>query len=250
MTRPVEISRHGAVALVELRAGKANAMNARLLGGLLGALDELGDAAAVVITGEGSSFSAGLALPELIELDRPAMRELIGLFEQAMHRVLALPIATVAAINGHAYAGGCVLALMCDVRIMATGFARIGLNEIALGIGLPALVIEPLRVRVPASQHVAMALEGRLFSPDDAARAHLVDETIAPADLVKRALDHAALLGRAPLAYAQIKQALLRPVLDAIAREGEATAEAWLDVWFSPHAQTTLRAAVARMTKR
>ncbi len=233
-----------------LRAGKANAMNARLLDGLLGALDELGDASAVVITGEGSSFSAGLALPELVELDRPAMHDLIGLFERAMQRILALPIATVAAINGHAYAGGCVLALMCDVRMMAAGTARIGLNEIALGIGLPSLVIEPLRARLPASQHAAVALEGRLFSPDEAVRAQLVDETHAPESLVAKAIEHAALLGRAPVAYAQIKDALLRPVLAAIARDQAATREAWLDSWFSPHARVTLRAAVERMTKR
>ena len=233
-----------------MRAGKANAMNTRLLSGLIGALDELGDAAAVVITGEGSSFSAGLALPELIDLDRPAMGELIGLFERAMHRVLALPVATIAAINGHAYAGGCVLALMCDVRLMAAGTARIGLNEIALGIGLPSLVIEPLRARLPASQHAAVALEGRLFSPEEAVRAQLVDETLAPERLVAAAIERAAQLGRAPVAYAQIKDALLRPVLAAIARDQATTREAWLDTWFSPHAQITLRAAVEKMKKR
>lgn len=250
MTRPIEISRHGTVALVEMRAGKANAMNGRFLAALEAVLDELDDAHAVVFVGDGGSFSAGLALPDLIDLDRAGILDLITHFERVMRRVLALPIATVAAINGHAYAGGCVLALMCDARLMANGHAKIGLNEIVLGIGLPALVVEPLRVRVPAHLYAPMALEGRLFSADDAGRAHLVDETVALEDLVKRALAHATMLGRAPAAYAQIKQALLRPVLDAIDRSAAADRAAWVETWFSPHAQATLRAAVDKIRKR
>ena len=114
----IDVERHGEIAVVHLRAGKANSMNIAVLDAIGHALEEAHDARALVLTGEGNVFSAGLALPELIELDRRGMTLLIERFEQAMHRMLAFPRATVAAINGHAFAGGCVLALMCDARVM------------------------------------------------------------------------------------------------------------------------------------
>ncbi|NVB76828.1 MAG: enoyl-CoA hydratase/isomerase family protein [Kofleriaceae bacterium] len=247
---PIEVERqgNGNVALLRMRGGKANAMNIRLLEALEATLEEVDDADAIAITGDGSSFSAGLALPELIELDREGMAELISTFERVMKRVLAFPRATVAAINGHAFAGGCVLGLMCDVRLMSAG--KIGLNEIQLGIGLPSIVIEPLRIRVPPTSHGIIALEGRTFAPDEAARIGLVDEVVDAERLIPRALELAASRAVAPLAYAQIKRALLAPTLTACDRRRETDRETWLETWFSEHAQKTLRAAVARITKR
>lgn len=247
---PIEVVRQGNVALLRMQGGKANAMNMRLLEALGARLEDVDDADAIVITGDGSAFSAGLALPELIELDREGMAELISTFERVMKRVLAFPRATVAAINGHAYAGGCVLGLMCDARVMADGPAQIGLNEIQLGIGLPAIVVEPLRVRVAPHLHGIVALEGRTFAPAEALRLGLVDEVVASERLIPRALEIAASRSVAPLAYAQIKRALLAPVLTACDRRRETDRETWLESWFSEHAQTTLRAAVERITKR
>src|SRR5262249_35642165 len=152
--------------VLRMIAGKANALTMQLLDTLGRAIDDAAAARALVITGDGTAFSAGLALPELIDLDRSTMAGLIDHFEQTMRRVLTFPRATVAAINGHAFAGGCVLALMCDARVMAAGTAQIGLNEVQLGIGLPAIVVEPLRARVSPAALGAIALEGRLFSPE------------------------------------------------------------------------------------
>src|SRR5207253_6852601 len=111
------------VALLKLEAGKANAMSSELLETLDGLLAHLShsDAAAAVITGYDRFFSAGLALPALIDLDRPAMKKFIGRFSEVMGRLFAERRPVVAAINGHAIAGGCVLALMCDARVMADG---------------------------------------------------------------------------------------------------------------------------------
>jgi enoyl-CoA hydratase len=249
VTQIVQVDRQEEVAVVRMRAGKANALGKDLLEALLVAFDEIDHATSIVLTGDGSAFSAGLALPELIDHDRPAMSAHIELFERVMRRVLTEPRATVAAINGHAYAGGCVLAMMCDASMMVAGEARIGLNEVQLGIGLPALVVEPLRHRVPASSLAAIALEGRVLAPDDALKLGLVD-MVVPGSLEARAIEHARALGRSPLAYMQIKHALLRPALEAIDRHAASEREAWLDTWFSAHAQKLLRAAVERITKR
>jgi enoyl-CoA hydratase len=247
----VEVVRAGELAIVRMQGGKANALGAAMLDALRRAFDqvEASDAAGVVVTGTGNAFCAGLALPELIALDRPAMAAHIATFEAVMRRILTCRLATVAAINGHAIAGGCVIALMCDVRIMAATTAKIGLNEVQLGIGLPALVIEPLRIRVPAHA-VAIALAGRLHDPDTAAAIGLIDAVTDPTSLADAACTRAAELARSPVAYAQIKAAILRPVLAAIDAHAEAERAAWLDTWFSDHAQRTLRAAVERITHR
>ena len=250
MSPLVSLEHHGDVALLRLRAGKANALGKDCLEALFAAFDEIDRATAVVITGDGNAFSAGLALPEIIDHDRAGMLAHIELFERVMRRILTEPRVTVAAINGHAFAGGCVIALMCDVRVMAAGDGKIGLNEVQLGIGLPALITEPLRHRVPASSLGPIALAGRLFHPEQARTLGLVDEVVAPDRLVPRTLELAAEMGKAPLAYMQIKHTLLRPVLEAIDRVAVPEREAWLDTWFSAHAQKLLRAAVDRITKK
>jgi enoyl-CoA hydratase/carnithine racemase len=249
----VDIEVTDSVAVVRVRGGRANAMSVTLLKDLEAAFADLGarkEVRSVVVTGEGNAFSAGLALPDLIGLDRGAMRDFIAGFERAMQRVLSHPRAVVAAMNGHAIAGGCVLALMCDVRIAALGAAKVGLNEVQLGIGLPSLVIEPLRARVPAASLLAIAYEGRLFGVEEASRVGLVDAVVPSADLEAVCLARARDLGRAPAAYAQIKQALLRPVLEAITRNASVEREAWLDSWFSPEAQATLKATVERLAAK
>lgn len=248
MAAIVEVNRRGNVALLTMRAGKANAMNVRLLEALDTTLEDVDDADAIAITGEGRAFSAGLALPELIELDRESMLHMIAIFEKVMRRVLAFPRATVAAINGHALAGGCVLALMCDARVMSAG--TIGLNEIQLGIGLPTIVVEPVRMKLAPHAWGPIALEGRVMVPAEALRLGLVDEVVEPGALEERVMEIATARAAAPLAYMQIKKALIAPTLREWERRHEDAREAWLDTWFSDHAQRTLRATVERIMKR
>jgi enoyl-CoA hydratase len=245
------IERRGAVALVRLRGGKANAMSRELLAGIVSLMDdvEAGGAGAVVLTGYETYFSAGLALPSLVELDRPAMREFIDHFGAAMLRVFRCARPVVAAVNGHAVAGGCVLALMADVRLMTEGKAKIGLPETQLGIGLPSVVIEPVRLALPASSLVPVALEGRMFTPAEARALALVDDVVPEAELLDRAVARAAELAAVPpLAYAQVKQAIRRPALELIERVATDEREKWLDTWFSDEGQRRLKAAVARLS--
>jgi enoyl-CoA hydratase len=240
------------VALLQLEAGKANAMSAELLEALDAQLAQLesSDARAAVITGYDRFFSAGLALPTLIDLDRAAMRRFIERFNQVMVRVYDFPRPLVAAINGHAIAGGCVLALECDARLMAAGDFKIGLNEVQLGIGLPSVVVEALRLAVPPASLAPIALEGKLLSPAAARELGLVDEVVPANELTERARARAAELAAAPTAgYAQVKAALRRPGRDAMARFGGDETERWLDSWFSPPARARIGDAVARLRR-
>jgi enoyl-CoA hydratase len=241
------------VTLLRLEGGKANAMSAAVLDQIERLVDgfESGPTRAAVLTGYERYFSAGLALPTLIELDRPAMKRFIERFGQVMLRVFSCARPIVAAINGHAIAGGCVLALQCDWRILVDGEARIGLNETQLGIGLPASVLEPLRLAVPPASMVPIAYEGRLFSPPEALALGLVHELCGADELLPRATEKARALAAVPsTAVAQVKLGIRRPALDAIARHAADETERWLDTWFSPDGQRRLREAVAQLTAR
>jgi enoyl-CoA hydratase len=248
----MKYERHGDVALLRMEAGKANAMSPALIAGLHGLLDELerSDARAAVITGYDKYFSAGLALTEIIEFERAAMKKFIDSFSRVMMRVFQLEMPVVAAINGHAIAGGCVLALMCDERLMAEREVRIGLNEVQIGIGLPPIVIEPLRLQLPPAALVPIALEGQLFTPHEALELQLVGHLVSPQDLERFALTRATHLAVAPpAALAQVKRSLRAPVSERLARELE-NSDAWLDTWFSDDAQKLLRAAVDKLRAR
>jgi enoyl-CoA hydratase len=218
---------------------------------LSGLLDELGDAAAAVITGQGSVFSAGLDLPALVEVDRAALRGFMERFDELILRLFELPQPLIAAVNGHAIAGGCVLALQADVRIAAARDLRIGLNETQLGIALPAVVLETLRWQVPGTSLPAIALEGRLFAPREALQVGLLHDVVPEAELLDRAMQRAkALAALPPLGVRQVKAALRRPVADAIRAHRSAQSQVWLEGWFSPAGQKTLRAAIERLKRK
>jgi enoyl-CoA hydratase len=244
----MQIERVDDIAILRMNAGKANAMDRAFLERLSVLVDQCRDAGAVIITGYDRFFSAGLALPGLIDLDRPAMAEFIDLFSRTMARVYALRMPVIAAINGHALAGGCVLALQTDRRIIVDDGIKLGLNEVQLGLGLPALVLETLRAEVPPTSLGPLAREGRVVMPHEALALDLVHALAQTDDLEARALDIARSLLRLPgAAYAQVKTALRAPVMRAIEATRAEVDAAWLDTWFSPDAQTRLREAVTRL---
>ncbi|MDZ7578269.1 MAG: enoyl-CoA hydratase/isomerase family protein [Candidatus Nanopelagicales bacterium] len=247
----VSIERDGAVAVIRMRAGRANAMSAEMLSLMSDAVEEVraSDAEAAVFTGDGRFFSAGLALPDLIDLDRADMASFMRSVDAGMKDILTLPIPTIAAIDGPAIAGGCVLALMCDLRVMSSSARWIGLTEVRLSIGLPAMVVEALRFRVPASSLTPIALVGELWSPDDALGLGLVDEVTEPSGVVDRAIARAGSLAGSPVAFAQIKSSLLRPVVAEIERCGESELDSWLETWFSTAGQAQVRSVVAALRR-
>jgi enoyl-CoA hydratase len=249
----MQVEQQGAVAVLRMNAGKANAINPRFLERLGKLLDELAAAppGALVLTGEGRAFSAGLDLPALIDLGTAELTDFIRRFSDTMLRVFTLPWPVVAAVNGHAVAGGCVLALQADQRVMASGEGRIGLNEVKLGIGLPAAVVETLRCQVPASSLFPVMAEGGLFSAEEALRLGLVHDVVDPSKLLERALERATALATLPgLAFAHVKASLRGPALASIQASAPTDAAGWVGTFHAPAAQRLLRDVVARLTKK
>ena len=156
----------------------------------------------------------------------------------------------VAAINGHAIAGGCVLAMQADVRLAAAGDFRIGLNEVQIGLGLPAVVVETLRAQVSPATLGPVALEGRLLAPEEALALGLVEAVVPPAVLLEQARGRAAGLAALPgPAFRDVKHALRGPVAAAVRRVEQEDARKWVETAFSTGARERLGEVVRRLTR-
>jgi enoyl-CoA hydratase/carnithine racemase len=239
----------------ELRLARppANALDPALVAELLGAVVGASSRGvrALVLSGSPGIYSGGLDVPALLALDRSAMAAFLGDFFALMRALAASPLPIVAAITGHAPAGGAVLAIFCDDRVMAEGDFRIGLNEVRVGLSLPAVIASALELVVGPRQASRLGVSGLLVPAEEALRLGLVDELVAPERVIERAVERArGYLELPPLAMATTR-ALVRARLVALFdAQQEATFRRFVDDWFSTETQTTLRALVERLKKK
>jgi enoyl-CoA hydratase len=246
---PYRVTRHGAIAEIRLECGKANALNPRSLDALARAFAEVArdGARGVVLTGYDRYFSAGLDLVSLYELDRAAMDGFVARFDRVMLEVFAFPRPVVAAINGHAVAGGCILALACDARLMLSDGGRIGLNEVRLGLPFPASALEIARRAVPAASLDTALYGGQLYTPEEALERGLVDGLDA-ADVVAEARAVCERLAELPeAAFRTIKRALQAPALRQVEATRDELRQAFVDAWFSADGRRLIGEARARL---
>jgi len=240
---------HDGLAVVHLSCGKANALNPGSLATIERALDDAEGRGArgVVLTGYARFFSAGLDLVHLYGLERDAMDGFMTWFDAVMLRVFAFPRPVVAAVSGHAVAGGAILALACDARVMGADAGRFGLNEIRLGVPFPASALEIVRYAVPARAVEPVLYEGELFEPR-AALAHGLISEIAEGDVVAAARQACARLAAAPTdAFATIKAALKGPAVERARATLRPLREAFVDAWYAPEARRRIGEARVRL---
>jgi enoyl-CoA hydratase len=174
------------VAVITLDDGKVNAMAMPFFEGLGAALDraERERPGAVVIAGRPGYFSAGLNLKVLPTLPADEFRHTMIAFGRIMLRVFTFPIPTVAAVTGHAIAGGAMLAFACDLRHVADGAFRIHLNEVAIGLTLPTWAIVLAQSAIPRRWHTEAILHARAYGPDEALERGIIDGVARPAERV------------------------------------------------------------------
>ncbi len=147
----IELSRRGGIAIVRMNHGKANALDIELCDALAAQFEACRDTEtkAVVLTGQGAMFSAGVDLLRLSDGGAPYVRRFLPALHRLYHTVFFFPKPVVAAVNGHAIAGGCVLQSCADRRIAASGASRIGVTELLVGVPFPALAFEVMRFATP-----------------------------------------------------------------------------------------------------
>lgn len=249
----IERTVDGEIAILRLAHGKASAMDLELCEAITSAFasEERASTRAVVLTGTGSIFSAGVDLHRVIEGEAGYLGRFLPALCECLRRLFACPKPVVAAINGHAIAGGCMLAAACDRRIMSEGDVSIGVPELYVGVPFPPLVFEVLRSLLDGSQLQTAVFTGRNQSPEESLRLGLVDELCAPDRLRQEALACARRLGSVPPAtYALTKRILRTPVLERAARQEERFAREVAAIWEAPETIAFIRGFVARTIHR
>lgn len=235
-----------AMKTIRLEGPGKNSLSTELMERMLSSVREAGDAP-LLLTGEGDAFSAGLNLKEVASLDVAGLTRFLGVLEDLVTALYEHPGPTVAWVNGHAIAGGCVMTLCCDVRVMtAREGARIGLNEVALGLRFPPRTYKMCANRVPGPSLGRVLLEAGLYSASEAVSLGLIDVIGEKEDAVAR-LEKLASHPRD--AYAAAKRTL-RGTLAVPEEEQRRFLSEVVPTWAAPELKARLRAVLDKKSTK
>jgi enoyl-CoA hydratase len=241
----IETSEQAGVAVLRMADGKVNAMSIDFCAAVTTTFEQILPARAVVLTGSGRIFSAGVDLLRLLDGGPDYIRQFLPALSTMLAAVFTHPKPVVAAINGHALAGGCVLACAADRRIMARDAGRIGVTELLVGVPFPAAAMEIMR-RATAPQYFEDAiLSGATYNPPEAVARGLVHDIVDPHELLDRAIDAAnTLASLSPPAFAITKRQTRGPAVERLQR---ADVDADIDrIWTAPDTLARIRDYVSR----
>jgi len=249
----IEREERGKVTVLRMRHGKANAMDAALCEELVAALRAAGEDAsgAVVLTGTGGIFSAGVDLLQLRDGGEAYLRLFLPALSASLRDLFFFPKPVVAAVNGHAIAGGCILVCACDYRVMARGKGRVGVPELQVGIPFPAVALEIVRFAIPAQRFQEVVYLGRTYDVDAAHACGLVDELVDADACLDRAIAMAETFAAAPAeAVRSTKRQMRQRVRDFLDRHG-ATIDAEVDrIWASEESAAAIDRYVEKTLKK
>jgi enoyl-CoA hydratase len=239
------------IEIVRLEHGKANVLDLELANGIDEVFRELemSDVGAVVLTGRGSIFSAGVDLFRLIEGGASYVEEFLPALERMLRRVFLFPRPLVTAVNGHAIAGGCLLAVCGDFRIMADARGRIGVPELLVGVPFPPFALEMLRFSVSPVVLQRMVYGGETVEPVLAKEGGVVDEVVLPDDLETVALSDARRLAELDREVFAVTKAQLREWVAEAAAPWEAAGNV-ANLWSSKAARDRIRLYLDRTIRK
>lgn len=216
----IEVERDAeGVALLRLARPPVNALDLELLRQIEGAVSAAVDsgARAVVLSGAGRCFSAGIDTKVAPTYDARRRAESIEAINAMVATICSAPRPVVAAVNGHAFGGGLVIALACDLRLAARGEYKLALNEVAAGVPFPAGPLAVVRAELDPPVLRELCLTGRSVGPEEALALRLVDDLVEPQELLARALERALELAAMP-AYAIVKAQVRGPLIAELQR--------------------------------
>ncbi|HAI59585.1 MAG TPA: enoyl-CoA hydratase/isomerase family protein [Xanthomonadaceae bacterium] len=243
---------HGQLLEIRLARPPVNALDPALLTALTEAFApaQLRGIDGVVLSGGPKVFSGGLDVPYLLTLDRAGITAAWSGFFAAARAIAHCPVPVAAAIGGHSPAGGCVLALCCDYRVMARGAYRIGLNETQVGLVVPAAIQVLMRRVVGPHRAERLMVAGAMIESDAALRIGLVDELADIEHVPARALDWLGTLASLPREPLLTTRSIARADLHAaLAGFSDSDLAGFIDGWFNAGTQEALRALMAKIGK-
>jgi enoyl-CoA hydratase len=240
------------IRILKLAHGKVSAMDIELGEALTVELKDAMDRSvkAIIITGSGSSFSAGVDLFRLIKEGPEYGRRFLPVLDEFLKTTLTFAKPIVAAVNGHAIAGGCILAAACDHRIMTEGNGRIGIPELAVGVPFPALPLQIMAARIADGHLRDLVFTGRTVQIDEAKTMGLIDEKCPSGMLLDRATEAAQRLAAIPAAaFAMTKEAFYSPILERSRQLADLNARV-AEAWLQQHTYDTIRAYLDKTIRK
>lgn len=246
----IDVTRDGAVATVRLDHGAVNAMDLELLEAIVdtfATLDGDDEVDAIVLAGNARAFSAGVDLKRILDSGEDYTRDFLDALTRAFLAPLRTTAPVIAAVTGHAIAGGAVLAAACDHAVLTDDpRTRVGLAELAVGVPFPTVAIELMRRRLGPNLAAAVWLAD-LYAPAEALARGFVDEVVPADDVVERATAIAARLAAAPATTRQLThEQLARDVEDALASRTGDWDDRVADAWCSETGRASIAAFVER----
>ena len=245
---PITLENHHDVAVLRIDHGKGNTLDTDSCRELVLRVEDAEQARAVVLTGTGGIFSAGVDLKRLDEGGAPYVSEFLPLLSDALLAVFGCPRPVVAALNGHAVAGGAVLAAACDHRVLGPG--TIGVTELLVGVPFPLAALEILRCAYGTAPLPSLTFSGQVFGGEDALSRGLADELAAPEEVLERALGVATRLGDLPAEpFAHTKAQIRQPFHERIAEYRHSDDPEVERLWRSPAALAAVKSYVDKVLR-
>lgn len=250
----IRVEAQGRLAVLRLDRARGNAIDEAFVAEMTRAAAELARDAGVrgvlLASAHPKLFCPGLDLVSLVEYDRPSLARFMGAFSEMVLALFSFPRPMVAALSGHAVAGGCVLALTADHRILRRG-AQIGLNEVRVGVPLPWSVALLLRASVPPSALSRVALLGANFTDEEAVGLGLVHEVHEAEGFEAACLARLEEFAEKDARAVSFTKSYLRAsILAEMRAQEEAKRGDFLEAWFSPEGQERIRGIVASLAKK
>ncbi|MBI2824713.1 MAG: enoyl-CoA hydratase/isomerase family protein [Planctomycetia bacterium] len=249
----IEREDRGSVAVLRMARGKGNSVNIDFLEAMMAAVAdiEVSPARAMVVTGQGRNFSAGVDLAAVSEGGRAYLERFLPVLSRAFKQIVTFPKPVVAAVNGHAIAGGCINMLAADYRLVALGDARIGLTELLVGVPFPAWAFEIARATIPPQHFASLCYTGRTLTPTEALAHGLADELVEQDQLLDRACAVAEQFAAVPAeTFALTKRHWRQPLVEAAERRAAADDQRIVAVWCSDETQGHIRQFISNTIGR
>ena len=238
------------LARVALSRGKVNAINEKVVDELTDCLRGLSydpGVKAIILTGEGKFFTFGFDIPEFLSYTKESFIRYLTKFTGLYTEIFLYPKPVIAALNGHTIAGGCMLAIACDYRIMVPGNAKISLNEINFSSSVFAGSVEMMRLWLGQKRAETALLRGAMYSAEEALQLGLIDQISERDNLedeaMKKAREYAA---QDSAAFRSIKKLLRQTVAEDMMKRERASILEFVDIWYSEHTWKNLQAKVIR----
>ncbi|MEQ0565133.1 enoyl-CoA hydratase/isomerase family protein [Amycolatopsis sp. NEAU-NG30] len=245
---PIILDSHDDVAVLRIDHGGGNTLDTESCRQLVLRMEEAESARALVLTGTGGIFCAGVDLKRVRDGGAAYVSEFLPLLSDALLAVFGCPRPVVAALNGHAIAGGAVLAAACDHRVLGRG--TIGVTELLAGLPFPLAALEILRCAYGTTPLPSLTYSGETRGGEEALAHGLVDELVPPEEVLERAIGVAARLGALPAEpFAHTKAQIRQPFHERIAEYRHSDDPQVERLWRSPEALAAVRSYVDRVLR-